>query len=255
MRQVFNILVFLSVIGRSVAAEPLALLDSANSAYSKGNYEKAVQGYEGVLSAGYEAPEVYFNLGNAYYKLDRVGMSVLNYERAKKLSPFDEEINFNLKLANQRTLDKIESGPQLFLNDWWNNIKSMQSERTWGLRSIVCFSLFLFFLGVFITTNKLFTKQLGFWLGLAFLFFSVVSFSVTKSRYNDLKSQNSAVILASSAEIKNAPSNSGTKLFILHEGTTVSTPQVISTSDGEWVMVQLSPEKAGWVKRTSLEFI
>jgi tetratricopeptide (TPR) repeat protein len=250
-----GLLLCISIQGRSAQLAPTALLDSANSSYSKGDFEKSAQYYEGILSLGYESPEVYFNLGNAYYKSDRIGLSVLNYERAKKLSPYDEEINFNLKLASQRTIDKIESPPQLFLNDWWNNIKSMQSEKTWGLRSIACFFIFLFFLGIFITSGKIFTKQLGFWLGLAFLFFSTASFFVARSRYNDLKNQNSAVILSSSAEIKNAPSAAGIKLFVLHEGTLVSAPQIVSTPDGDWVMVQLSPEKTGWVKRSSLEFI
>jgi tetratricopeptide (TPR) repeat protein len=255
MKYLLNILLFFLTATSIFATEPKTLLDSANNAYSKGNFEKAALYYEKILSEGYEAPEVYFNLGNAYYKLDRIGMSVLNYERAKKLSPNDEQINFNLRLANQRTLDKIESGPQLFLNDWWDNVKSMQSERTWGLRSIVCFCLFLFFLGIFITSGKLFTKQLGFWLGLVFLFFSIISFFTAKSRYNDLMNKNSAVIISSSAEIKNAPSNTGIKLFILHEGSVVASPQTVTTPEGDWVMVQLSPEKAGWVKRSSLEFI
>jgi tetratricopeptide (TPR) repeat protein len=241
--------------GANSGNTPSALQDSAGKAYSKGNFEKAAQYYEGVISLGYESPEIYFNLGNAYYKLDKIGMSVLNYERAKKISPNDEEISFNLKLANQKTIDKIESDTQLFLNDWWNNIKNLQSEKTWGIRSIICFCLFVFFLGVFIISNKLVTKQLGFWLGFIFFIFSIISFFITKSKYNDLMTKNSAVILSSSVEIKNAPSVTGKKLFILHEGTKVSTTQVISTPEGEWVMVEVSPEKAGWVKRPSLEFI
>ena len=255
MRYLFVFLLFLSFLSSGFSAEPAALLDSASKAYSRGSFEKAAQCYEGVISSGYESAEVYFNLGNAYYKLDKIGMSVLNYERAKKLSPNDEEINFNLRLANQRTIDKIESGTSLFLNDWWSSIKSMQTEKTWGIRSIICFSLFIFFLAVFITSGKIFTKQLGFWLSLICLVLSVISFFITKSKYNDLIDKNSAVILSSSVEIKNAPSNTGTKLFILHEGTKVSTPQIISSPDGDWVMVGVSPEKVGWVKRSSLEFI
>jgi tetratricopeptide (TPR) repeat protein len=166
---------------------PSALLDSADRDYSKGNFEKAAQHYEEVISLGFESPEVYFNLGNTYYKLDKIGMSILNYERAKKLSPYDKEINFNSKLANQKTIDKIEPLPQLFLNDWWNNLENMQSEKNWAFRSIACFSIFLFFLGVFITSDKLFTKQLGFWLGIAFFIFSIITFAITKSRYDEIQ--------------------------------------------------------------------
>lgn len=244
-------MLLVSLQGWGNASAPAALLDSANHTYTKGNFEKASQLYEGIISHGYESPEAYFNLGNAYYKLDKIGMSVLNYERAKKLSPQDADINFNLKLANQKTLDKIEPAPKLFLEDWWDNLKSMHSEKTWGIRSIACFVLFFFFLGVFITAGRLFTKQLGFWLSLVFVIFSAISFFISKSRYNDLSSRNTAVILTSSAEIKNSPSDTGTKLFILHEGTKVSAPE----SRGDWVKIELTSEKVGWVKRASVEFI
>lgn len=243
---------FLSLQSRSYAAEPgRSMLDSANSAYARGDFEKAANLYEDISKMGFEAPELYFNLGNAYFKLDKVGMSILNYERAKKLSPFDEDLKFNLKLANQRTLDKVEPLPQLFLEEWWDNLTSMHSERTWGIRSIVSFLIFLFFAGVFITSNKLFTKQLGFWLSILFISFSVFSFFIAKSSYSNITGQNTAVILATSAEVKNSPTDIGKKLFILHEGTKVLAPE----SKDEWVKIELTPEKVGWVKRSSLEFI
>ncbi|MFI5164535.1 MAG: hypothetical protein ACHQHP_04720, partial [Bacteroidia bacterium] len=238
----FVFCIFFSLQGRGIASTPSAMLDSANNAYSKGNFEKAAADYEGIISLGFESPEVYFNLGNSYYKLEKIGMSVLNYERAKKLSPYDDDINFNLKLTNQKTLDKIEPAPKLFLEEWWDNLKSMHSEKTWGIRSIVCFVLFLFFLGVFITSNRLFSKQVGFWLAIILFVLSAISFSVSKSGCDCITHQTSAVILSSSAEIKNSPSDAGTKLFILHEGTKVSSLE----TNGDWVKVQLTPEKVGW---------
>jgi hypothetical protein len=131
----------------------------------------------------------------------------------------------------------------------------MHSEKTWGLRSIGLFSLCLFFLGVFFTSDRSFTKQFGFWLTLVFFALSVITFNISRGRYNDITEQDTAVILTSSAEIKNAPAESGTKLFILHEGTVVSFHEIISTPEGEWVKVIVSSEKVGWVKRNSIEFI
>ncbi|TAL59930.1 MAG: hypothetical protein EPN85_08355 [Bacteroidetes bacterium] len=228
-----------------------ALLDSANFAYANGNFEKASGLYQDILKMGYEAPEVYFNLGNTYFKLDEVGLSVLYYERAKKLSPYDEDLNFNLKLVNQRTLDKVEPLPRLFLEEWWESLMNMHSEKTWSIRSIISFLIFLFFLGVLITSNKVATKQMGFWLGILFFAFSVFSFFIAKSSYGNIISRNTAIILSSSVEVKNSPSETGKKLFILHEGTKVSTPD----TSGEWAKIELSSEKVGWVKRSALEFI
>lgn len=237
--------------GNSSSEPGSALLDSANSAYEKGAFEKAVDLYEEIGKMGYEAPEIYFNLGNAYFKLDRIGMSILNFERAKKISPYDEDLNFNLKMANQRTLDKVEPLPKLFLEEWWEKLTDMQSERTWAMRSIISFLICFFFIGVFLTSNKVFTKQLGFWLAILFFCFSAFSFFISEGSYRNLSSHTAAVIISTSVEVKNSPSDSGKKLFMLHEGTKVAAPD----SSSGWVKIQLSSEKVGWVKRSSLEFI
>jgi len=246
-----GLLLIFSLQGWSNTSAPIALLDTANTAYSKGDFEKAAQYYERIISLSYESPEVYFNLGNAYYKTDKIGMSILNYERAKKISPYDEDIAFNLQLAGQRTMDKIEPLPKLFLEEGWDNLKSKHSERTWGIRSIICFAASLFFLGVFITSGPVLSKQIGFWLAIIFFVCSSITFSISQSRHNDITEKYSGVIIATSVEIKNAPAESGTKLFILHEGTVVSSFEI----NGDWVKVELTKEKVGWVKKSSLEFI
>lgn len=252
MNRLMNIVFVLLISLGAFASEPgRSLLDSANAAYAGGDFEKAANLYEEIGKMGYEAPEVYYNLGNAYFKLDRIGLSVLNYERARKLIPADEDLAFNLKLANQRTVDKIEPLPLLFLEEWWENLTRLHSEKTWAVRSIISFLIFLFFAGIFITSGQLFTKQLGFWLGIVFISFSVFSFFIARSSYRNMSGHRSAVILSSSAEVKNAPSPAGKKLFLLHEGTKVAAPD----TSGEWVKIELTPEKVGWVKRSAIEFI
>ena len=257
MKRLIYILIALVFSQQGWARTPVPnnLLDNANAAYAKSDFQKASDQYEAVLKMGYESPELYFNLGNAYYKLDKVGMSILNYERARKGMPYDADLNFNLKLANQRTLDKTEALPENFVEEWWNNLTNMQSERIWGLRSMAAFAGFLFFLGLFIVSGKVFTKQLGFWLSILFFVFSTFSFFISRSSCNNMKDHDSAVILSSSVEVKNSPAGPGKKLFLLHEGTKVAVPEIIKNEEGEWVTVQLSPEKVGWVKRASLEFI
>jgi tetratricopeptide (TPR) repeat protein len=226
-------------------------IENANEAYIKGNYTKAAEEYEKLIQQGYESAELYFNLGNAYYKMGSIGKCILNYERAKKLAPQDEDIAFNLNLANQQTLDKIEPAPKLFLQEWWDNLKNAHSEKHWAWRSMMCFALFFFFLAVFITSVKPINRQFGFWLAVAFLLLSVINFIIAKDRYSDLSSHTSAVILSYSAEVKNAPVENSTKLFILHEGTVVKA----SETKDEWVKIELTKEKVGWVKRSQIEFI
>ena len=247
----FFLFFFCLLCALSFASHPTAVLDSANAAYAKGNFQGAAEGYEKILTSGYESPDVYFNLGNAYYKLDQTGKSILNYERAKKRSPRDEDVAYNLKLANQRTLDKIEPAPKLFLDEWWETLRAGQSERTWALRSTGCFVLFLFFLGVFIISSHSLNKQFGFWLGILFLACTLVTFSIARSRYHEMASPDAAIVLSSSAEVKNAPAETGTKLFILHEGAKAG----VSETRGDWVRIGLSSDKVGWVKKSQVEFI
>ncbi len=233
------------------ASEPIVQLDSANSAYSKGDFEDASQQYEEILKSGFVSFEVYYNLGNTYYKLGKYGKGILYYEKAKKLAPYDEDVLFNLKLANQQTVDKIEPLPKFFLNEWWENLTNMKSEKTWAMRSIISFGVCFFFLGLFFVTKNVFTKQLGFWLTIVFFAFSIGSFLISKSSYNKLLDHNTAIVQSFTTEVKNAPSITGKKLFILHEGAKVST----SEASDEWIKIEVSADKVGWVKRADLESI
>ena len=233
------------------ASDETIFLDSANAAYLKGHYAESIQYYEKIISLGYESAEVYFNLGNAYYKTNEIGLSILNYERAKKLNPKDEDINFNLQLTNQRTVDKIEPEPKLFLDEWWVGIKNMHSEKTWSIRSMVFFILSFIFLGIFLTTGNKTSKLFSFWLTITFILLSSATFIIAKSKYNEMINHKTAIILSSSTEVRNIPSEGGVKLFILHEGAKIYAPEI----NGDWVKIELTPEKVGWVKRASVELI
>lgn len=250
MKSLWKIFFMMVLSLRSFGSVEL-LLDSANNSYTKGNFHVAAELYEKIIAEGYHSPELFFNLGNTYYKLGNIGKSILNYERAKKLSPLDEDIAFNLNFANQQTLDKMEPLPKLLLEEWYDNIKNAHSEKRWSVRSIVCFALFLFFLAVFITSTKPINRLIGFWIAAMCLCLSVTSFIIAKDRYSDITSNDTVVILSSSAEIRSAPSETSSKLFILHEGAVVSAPE----TKGDWVKIELSKEKVGWVKKSQIEFI
>lgn len=225
--------------------------DSANKAYEAGNYEKAISLYHELENKGWDGPGLYYNLGNAYYKAGNIGLSILYYEKAKKYLPFDEDIKHNLKMANQLTLDKLEPAPVLFLSEWWLTAKSMYDEKQWSLRFIICLALVFVFIGAFLFSDQTMTKQIGFWMSVSFIGISLLTFSLAKGRSMDLRSKEYGVILSSSVEVKNAPSDNSTKLFILHEGTKVATPD----STNGWVKIEISDEKIGWVRKNNLEFI
>src|SRR4051812_30872548 len=97
------------------------LYKSAGNLYKEKQFQQAADNYEKIISQGYKSPEVYYNLGNCYYKLNSTGKSILAYERALKLSPDDEDIIHNLKLAELKVSDRIQPIPQLSIITWWNN--------------------------------------------------------------------------------------------------------------------------------------
>jgi tetratricopeptide (TPR) repeat protein len=228
-----------------------AITDSANAAYARADYEKAAKLYEQVLSSGTEAAEVYYNLGNAYFKLNRLGPAILNYERAKKLSPGDEDINYNLEMANQRIVDKIEPVPQLFIDEWQNSFRNMFSETGWSIVCITTLALMLLMVWLYITGRTKTMRQAGFWSSVLFLVIVITSFVMAGKQKNASLTENDAIITSPAVTAKGSPSDNGTKLFIIHEGTKVH----IEDTNGEWVEVKLANGNVGWLPLSSLSFI
>lgn len=228
-----------------------ALLDSANTAYSKNKFDAAIKHYDQIIANGYESPEVYYNLGNAHYKSSRIALAILNYERAKKLSPADEDINYNLKMANAKLVDKIESLPQLFITDWWNSFILSLSERNWSIIFIAFIWIGFAGLLIYFLTKNRSTKQLGFIICVAAFAFSLFFLFVARKSNQISMSRNEAIILTSSVSIKGSPSEQGTNLFILHEGTKVHLEQ----TNGDWLEVKIPNGNRGWIKSADLVII
>ena len=139
----------LAVLITSTAFAQADLLQKANDNYTKQQYKQAIEGYNQILKTNMESPEVYYNLGNAYYKTGQYTLSILNYERAKLLAPDDEDINFNLQVANQKVVDSIQELPGLFIVRWWNNLINSQTTDAWATFSIISFIAFLVMLGFY----------------------------------------------------------------------------------------------------------
>lgn len=223
----------------------------ANSLYQKGEYEKAKEIYEKLVGRGIRDERLFFNLGNTYYRLNKFHRAILNYERAKILAPFDEDINFNLQIANLRVVDKFEPIPKFFLTQWWENLRDSFNSNQWAIASIVSIWLsaiaFSLFLMVRTTLGKKITFLLGSILILLFLFASVLSYS----RYKSENDHNFAIVFSTNAYIKSSPEENSTDLFILHQGTKV---QLIDQV-GDWLKIRLPNGNIGWLKKEEIEVI
>lgn len=249
--KLFLILLFAFLYSFANANTNNLLLDSANSAYSKGDYNKASKLYENIISNGQEASEVYFNLGNSYYKTKNIAFAILNYERALKLDPDNEDFSFNLKLANQKTEDKIDTAPQLFLIQWKNGLVDLMTEKGWSQLCIIliCISLLLF--AIYITMQNRGLKQFGFFGGTTLVILSIITFFIAQHKYNITKNNSEAIITSPSITVTGSPNEKGTKLFILHEGTKVNVTQ----EDVSWAEIKIANGNTGWIKKSELQKI
>lgn len=227
------------------------LLQKANENYSKQQYKQAIEGYNQILAANLEAPEVYFNLGNAYYKTGQYTLAILNYERAKLLAPDDEDIAFNLQVANQKVVDSIQELPGLFIVRWWNSIINSQTTDTWATFSIISFIAFLIMLGFYFFAKTGDVRRITFWTGCFLIFFTIFTWSFAAQQKGRLVNHAYAIVMQPTVTVKSSPDAAGTNLFVIHEGIKVR----ITDKLGEWVEIKLADGNKGWALSDTVEKI
>jgi tetratricopeptide (TPR) repeat protein len=234
-----------------VCGQPAALQDSmvkANQLYTSGKYAEAVKTYEAIAGKGFDSFELYYNLGNALYKSNNITFSILNYERALKLSPTNEDARFNLEMAKRQVVDNIDLLPEPGFLRWWHELINSRPADSWATHTLVSFFLFLLLFALFLFATTIRNKQLTFWLAVVALTYSLLTFSFGSSQRSKLVHHNSGVITERSVRMKGSPSETGTELFILHEGLSVQ----ITDKLGDWIEIRLADGNKGWVKESSL---
>ncbi len=249
-RIIFSILVF-TLAFCSAFAKKDTRFEKANEFFQNQNYKEAITTYEEILNSGVESGEIYFNLGNAYYKSGNLPRAILNYERAKLILPHDKDIAYNLKMANSQITDKLETVGEFFLINWFKSFRNKTKSDTWAIISIAAFAIGLLLMGIFLYSKSRTLKQISFYIGILLIITCVISFSFSAKQKNMLTQRNSAIIFEPSVTIKSSPSVSGTELFILHEGTKVK----ILESVGEWYRIQISDGNDGWLPISTVEII
>ena len=234
----------------SLFAEP-SLKVQADSAYAKENYLEASRLYEQVLEGGHSS-EVYYNLGNCYYRLEKVGPAVLNYERALLLSPGDSHIRHNLDLARNKTLDKITPLGEIFIVTWYKSIINLLSVDQWATLAVICFILMLGMVALYLFGKQVRFRKIGFYSSLVLLLVCILSNVFAWNQKHILLNRNTAVVMSTSVNVKSTPSQTGTDLFVVHEGTKVT---ITDPSMKGWKEIKLDDGKTGWIPTESIEEI
>ncbi len=237
---------------RIEAASSIPTKGEADSAYIRGDFASAIAIYEDILANQGESADIYYNLGNSYYKGNNIAKALLNLERAALLKPGDSDINFNLELVRSKTVDKVSPMNEMFLISWFHSIKNCMGVDGWTSLAVVLFIVFVVSLALYIFGKKLVLKKTSFFVALFALIFVVLANVFAYSQKKSLTDRKNAIIMVPSITVKSTPNESGTDLFILHEGHKVA---IRDASMKEWVEIKLEDGNIGWIPVSVIEII
>ncbi|WGF93515.1 SH3 domain-containing protein [Aequorivita marisscotiae] len=247
MKKLLYLLILL--VSFSSIAQNENLFDQGKHLYKNGKYQQAINAWMQILDKGQHSAELYFNIGNAQYKLNQIGPSVYYYEKALQLAPNDSDIKNNLAFAENARIDSIEPLPQTVFSKWYSSIAGIFTFNGWAILavvfSILFVALFLFYYFAYIEKRK----RLLFASSMVAGIFLVASLTMAFFTYADFTNKQPAIIFASEIEVKTEPSMGSSAAFTLHEGTKVQ----IAAQDGNWYRITLADGKDGWIPATDLK--
>ena len=246
-----RLILFFAIVAFAISLSAQDLQKQAADAYTKGNYTQSAELLESLLTQKGESADLYYNLGNAYYKSERIAEAILNYERALLLAPGDNDIRHNLEIAKLKTVDKITPVGTFLLADWLDSILMQLSSNGWAESAIVLFLLFIIALFLYFFAGRVWLKKVSFFGGIFVLFLSLFSIYAAYSQKSLLEEQTQAIVFSSSVVAKSTPDESGTDLFVLHQGTKVTLKDKV----GEWTNVALEDGNVGWIQNSSFQVI
>lgn len=227
------------------------LWQEANSAYAESDYTKAIELYSDILNMGLESSDLYYNLGNAYFKSDSLAKAIVNYHRALKLDPSNENLIHNLEVAEAQTLNRIESVPPFFLVEWVHGLKYRLSSNGWAIAAQISFFLMLAFIAFYLLSGNAAKRKFGFTLASIMAILFVISLVSSNSLRSEKVDSKGAIIIKSAISVKSSPDRNGKDLFILNEGASVE----VRDSMNGYSEIVIASGNSGWVPTESVEII
>lgn len=224
---------------------------NADDEYKKENYQQAIRDYEELLKNGASA-DLYFNLGNAYYRTDNITRAVLNYERALQLSPGDEDIRFNLQMARSKTIDKITPKSEMFFITWYKSLVNLTSVDGWARTAIISIAVALVLVLCYLFAHKVLLRKVGFY-GAAILVVVFILSNIFAYEQKCLLTNNTgAIVISPSASLRKTPVANSESNTIIHEGTRL---EIVDDTMKDWKQVKLEDGREGWILSSHIERI
>ncbi len=231
---------------------PQALIKAANTFYTEGKFKVALKYYLKVEELGYVSAELYYNIGNANYKMNDIASAILYYERALKLKPNDKDAKNNLILAQAFVVDKIENIPEIFIGKWLRNFRNIFNSNIWVTISMLSFILFIFFAAIYLFSGTYRLKKISFFIAVISVFVSVTSLIIGHKQYKNEKERREAIVMSPTVAVKSSPVANSTDLFVLHEGIKV---YIEDSTQNNWYEIKITDGRVGWLKKEDIEKI
>lgn len=252
LKKTFFLLIWAILPILAMAGEqPDALFAKANGDYAKARYKEALKNYQMILSGGKHSAAVYFNMGNASYKLGDIPSALLYYEKAQKLSPNDEDIQANIKLANSKISDKIEEVPEFFLNRWWKSVFLGFSANVFAVCSLLLMLTGSALLIIYFFAAQVVLKKAAFFAAILCFILGIFTVFTLNRQLSYFEGQKQGIVFNSPVYVKSEPSEQSRSLFLIHDGVKVT----ILESNPGWVRIRLANGNEGWMKIADLKEI
>lgn len=224
---------------------------SADQEYKRGNYPQAIADYKSLLKKTPSA-EVYYNLGNAYFRSDSIPQAILAYERAALINPGNSYIRFNLQFARGKTIDKVAEPDEMFFISWFRSAANLATVDGWATMVLISAALLGCCILLYFFSSRILVRKVGFGCAIAFAILFVLSNIFALYQKNALTSKEGAIIMAPAANLKKTPIRSGADEAVLHEGTRVD---IADRSIKGWLGVKLADGREGWIEENTVEEI
>lgn len=258
-RVILSYLFLLSVFVMSYAQDSTVVKNvvapQADAAYNEGNFQQAISAWEEEKEIqkkiGLESPELYYNLGNAYFRANEIAKARLYYERALLLDPGDRDIRHNIDYVTTKIEDKILIADTFFLSVWFNAVQNLFSSNAWATLAVISFILFVICLSAFFFVRYITVKKIAFYASIVLILIVIFTNIFAFGQKNKVEHRNTAIIMAGSASVVSSPDINSKELFILHAGTKVS----ITKEDRNWLEIEIDNGSVGWIQRDKLEII
>lgn len=229
----------------------LQILEKAADDYSKKKYDQAATLYESVIKQHGGSADLHYNLGNAYFKSNKMAPAILHFEKALRLDPSNDDALFNLQMCNTRIVDQITPVGKFLFARWYESLGLTMGSNAWARLSILMFLLFTLSLSAYYLARRRWLKKSGFYIGILSIFLSILAFVYSWQAKNRLTKPDEAILFTLSVTVKSSPDESGTDLFVIHEGIKMK----IRSKLGNWSEIELADGNSGWLPSKDFEII